>query len=55
MQKLPRHADLTATFPRPLLGPALCVTWIVEKFLDGSDERCEEHVQCGTSVEGLLF
>ena len=54
MPKLPRHADLTATFPKPLLGPASCVTWIDEQFLDGSDLRCEQHVQCGTMVEGLL-
>lgn len=25
-----------------------------EQFLDGSDLRCEQHVQCGTMVEGLL-
>ncbi len=33
VQKRPRNANLPATFPKPLLGPALCVTWIDPKIL----------------------
>lgn len=52
VQKLPRHADLTATFPKPLLGPASCVTWMNKSWMDRI--WGVKFVQCGTSVEGLL-